>query len=64
MSNLMSDDNSDENITIAVGTKAPDFQHKNETGTSRRLSDNLAEVIAPVFCPKNETPACTKKTSK
>ena len=57
----MPDDDSDENISVAIGTKAPDFELKTEDGISWRLSDHSGKVIALLFYPKNETLVCTRQ---
>jgi thioredoxin-dependent peroxiredoxin len=51
----------DENISVAVGAKAPDFELKTEKGEQWRLSENLGSVVALLFYPKNETLVCTKQ---
>lgn len=61
MSNLLPDDDSGENISIAVGAKAPDFELKTKDGAKWRLSDNLGRVVALLFYPKNETLVCTRQ---
>lgn len=50
-----------ENISVAVGSKAPDFELKSENGENWRLSDQLGKVVALLFYPKNETLVCTKQ---
>ncbi len=50
-----------ENISVAVGSQAPDFELKTENGGNWRLSDHLGKVVALLFYPKNETLVCTKQ---
>jgi thioredoxin-dependent peroxiredoxin len=44
-----------------VGNLAPDFQLKDNTGKTWRLSDHRGKVVAMVFYPKDETSVCTKQ---
>lgn len=41
------------------GTQAPDFTLRDDTGTSRRLSERRGEWTVLYFYPKDETPGCT-----
>lgn len=42
-----------------VGDLAPDFDLKDETGTSHRLSDYRGQDVVVYFYPKDDTPGCT-----
>lgn len=44
-----------------VGQIAPDFELKDESGETWRLSDHRGKVVALVFYPRDETPVCTKQ---
>ncbi len=46
---------------IEIGNKAPDFKLKDEKGKEWRLSDQIGQVTAILFYPKNETLVCTKQ---
>lgn len=46
---------------IEVGGFVPDFQLKDETGGSVRLSDLCGKKVALVFYPLDWTPHCTKQ---
>lgn len=61
MSNLFYKNESEENFSVAVGEKAPDFALKNTKGESWRLSDYRGRVVALLLYPKNETLICTKQ---
>ncbi len=50
-----------ENISVAVGAKAPDFELQTEKGKKWRLSEQLGNVVALLFYPKDETLVCTKQ---
>jgi thioredoxin-dependent peroxiredoxin len=45
----------------SVGSTAPDFELKDESGKPWRLSDQRGKVVAMVFYPRDETPVCTKQ---
>ena len=44
-----------------VGQLAPDFELKDNTGQTWRLSDQFGKVVALIFYPRDETPVCTKQ---
>ncbi len=44
-----------------VGSRAPDFELKDESGRPWRLSDHRGKVVALIFYPKDETTVCTKQ---
>ncbi|HLG17193.1 MAG TPA: peroxiredoxin [Blastocatellia bacterium] len=44
-----------------VGETAPDFELRDATGKTWRLSNHRSKVVALVFYPKDETPVCTKQ---
>lgn len=47
---------------MKVGDKAPDFELKDETGSSRKLSDMLADgPVVLYFYPQAMTPGCTRE---
>jgi thioredoxin-dependent peroxiredoxin len=48
-------------IGAEVGNIAPDFELKESSGKSWRLSDQKGKVTAMVFYPRDETPVCTKQ---
>lgn len=54
-------DTQNETSAINVGSPAPDFILENEEGKQWRLSDQLGQVTALLFYPKNETLVCTKQ---
>ena len=48
---------------MRIGDKAPEFELKDETGVSRRLSDLLADgPVVLYFYPAAMTPGCTKES--
>ncbi len=51
----------DQNISVAVGESAPDFELRTEKGEKWRLSAYLGKVVAMLFYPKDETLVCTKQ---
>jgi peroxiredoxin Q/BCP len=46
---------------LEVGTKAPDFELKDQNGNMIRLSDYLGKKVILYFYPKDNTPGCTKQ---
>lgn len=46
---------------LEVGTKAPDFELKDQNGNIIRLSDYLGKKVILYFYPKDNTPGCTKQ---
>ena len=44
-----------------VNNLAPDFELKDASNESWRLSDHRGKVVALVFYPRDETPVCTKQ---
>ncbi len=54
-------EDSDQNLKVNVGEKAPDFVLNDEKGKKWRLSDQVGQVTAILFYPKNETLVCTKQ---
>lgn len=49
------------NIGAEVGDTAPDFELKEGSGKSWKLSDQKGKVVAMVFYPRDETSVCTKQ---
>lgn len=50
------------NMTLAAGTKAPDFEGSADDGRTLKLSELLKEgPVVLYFYPKDETPGCTKE---
>ena len=41
---------------LEPGTPAPDFEVKDQTGTTRRLSDFRGKTVVLWFYPKADTP--------
>ncbi|HMG33532.1 MAG TPA: peroxiredoxin [Blastocatellia bacterium] len=52
---------SGRSIGTEPGELAPDFELKDESGKTWRLSDHRGKVVALVFYPKDETAVCTKQ---
>lgn len=48
-------------MSLAVGTKAPDFQTKDTHGNQVQLSDYAGKTVILYFYPKDDTPGCTKE---
>ncbi|WP_330203852.1 peroxiredoxin [Cyanobacterium sp. Dongsha4] len=48
-------------MTLAVGTKAPNFTTKDDHGNTVSLSDFAGKVVVLYFYPKDDTPGCTKE---
>ena len=46
---------------VSVGEKAPDFELRTEKGEKWRLSDQVGNVVALLFYPKDETLVCTRQ---
>lgn len=46
-------------MAIVKGMAAPKFSLKDETGTTRNLSDYLGHQVILYFYPKDDTPGCT-----
>ncbi len=46
-------------MTISSGKSAPDFELKDDTGKSRKLSDFRGHPVILYFYPKDDTPGCT-----
>ncbi|MFA5552137.1 MAG: peroxiredoxin [Trueperaceae bacterium] len=44
---------------LEVGQVAPDFELKDQTGKTHRLSDQRGSWVALYFYPKDDTPGCT-----
>ena len=44
---------------LAEGQQAPDFELKDESGKTHRLSDYQGQPILLYFYPKDDTPGCT-----
>jgi peroxiredoxin Q/BCP len=45
----------------AVGEEAPDFSLPDDTGQTRRLSDERGHWVVLYFYPKDDTPGCTRE---
>ena len=50
-------------MTLAVGTKAPDFNVKDTNGNSVSLAGLAGKKVVMYFYPKDDTPGCTKQAS-
>lgn len=61
MRKLLLYDNLNEDFSVEIGTKAPDFTLENENGEKWCLADYLGQVVALLFYPQNETLVCTKQ---
>lgn len=48
-------------MAISAGTPAPDFKLKDDTNTTRKLSDYRGKKVILYFYPKDDTPGCTKE---
>ncbi len=48
-------------MTLAVGTKAPDFTVKDTNGNTVSLPDFAGKTVVLYFYPKDDTPGCTKQ---
>ena len=46
-------------MPIQSGIPAPDFELKDDTGVSRKLSDFRGKPVVLYFYPKDDTPGCT-----
>ena len=44
-----------------VGKKAPDFNVKDDSGKTVKLSDFKGKKVVLYFYPKDDTPGCTKE---
>lgn len=47
---------------IDIGTKAPDFTLKNDSGNDVSLKDFKGKTVILYFYPKDDTPGCTKES--
>lgn len=61
MRKLLLYDNLNDDFSVEVGIKAPDFTLENKNGEKWRLADYLGEVVTLLFYPQNETLVCTKQ---
>ena len=48
-------------MTLAVGTKAPDFNVKDTNGNAVTLTGLAGKKVVIYFYPKDDTPGCTKQ---
>lgn len=48
-------------MSLAVGTKAPDFTVKDTNGDTVSLSNFAGKTVILYFYPKDDTPGCTKE---
>jgi len=48
-------------MKLLAGSKAPDFQLKDNKGDLHELSDYLRQTVIVYFYPKDDTPGCTKE---
>lgn len=48
-------------MSLAVGTKAPDFTVKDTDGNTVSLSEFAGKTVILYFYPKDDTPGCTKE---
>jgi peroxiredoxin Q/BCP len=44
---------------LAEGQQAPDFELKDESGTTHKLSEYQGQPVLLYFYPKDDTPGCT-----
>ena len=48
-------------MNIEVGNKAPDFTLSDQNSNAVSLSDFLGKKVVLYFCPKDNTPGCTRQ---
>ena len=48
-------------MALSVGTTAPDFTAKDDTGKTVALSSFKGKTVVLYFYPKDDTPGCTKE---
>lgn len=48
-------------MPLPAGIPAPDFELKDDTDTTRKLSDYRGQNIVLYFYPEDDTPGCTKE---
>lgn len=48
-------------MTLATGTKAPNFTTTDDEGNTVSLSDFAGKTVVLYFYPKDDTPGCTKE---
>ena len=48
-------------MALEVGTVAPNFTTKDDTGNTVNLSDFKGKTVVLYFYPKDDTPGCTKE---
>ncbi len=48
-------------MNLKQGTKAPEFELQDQSGTERKLSDYRGSWVLVYFYPKDDTPGCTKE---
>mgnify|MGYP005846805589 CR=1 FL=1 len=48
-------------MALSVGTTAPDFTTKDDTGNTVTLSSFQGKTVVLYFYPKDDTPGCTKE---
>jgi len=46
---------------LEVGTKAPDFTLSDQNGSTVSLSDFAGKKVVLYFCPRDNTPGCTRQ---
>lgn len=46
---------------LEVGTTAPDFELRDQSGRAHRLSENRGRWVVLYFYPKDDTTGCTKE---
>lgn len=46
-------------MPVAEGTKAPEFELKDNQGKTHKLSDYLGKTVVVYFYPKDDTTGCT-----
>ncbi|WP_317896954.1 thioredoxin-dependent thiol peroxidase [Aurantibacillus circumpalustris] len=47
--------------SLKAGDKAPDFEAKDQNGSTIRLNDFVGKNLVLYFYPKDDTPTCTKQ---
>jgi peroxiredoxin Q/BCP len=50
-----------DEVVLAEGTQAPDFELPDQNGKNVRLSDFRGKKVVLYFYPKDDTPGCTKE---
>jgi len=51
-------------MTLATGSKAPEFSLKNAAGSIKSLADYRGQWVVVYFYPKDNTPGCTLEANE